>query len=602
VIPLISPLSGAFYPPDAEFGGGGKDDETVGNQWNLKRIGAPYAWGVTKGAASTVVYLLDLGADLSVTDMPTFTQFRVTTAVPVQDFATVTPNEAHGTAMLGLMGAPQSAAGMAGIAPLCTFVSLRGGLPIANTDLLHAINKIHADDLATPGQQLVFCIAAGACTAVLQDTANNDALNATLPADCVVCVPSGEYGTGTGTDGIPLDATPSIGYQTYVATQLAPHNVIIPNMLICGMTNQNDATLHYDSYRKIPGGSQASSSSKFGPELSVVAPGINVESRTPVSAGSSYAVFTGTSAATAHVAGIAALVRSNEAGLAGTAVCDRIRGTAAKTGPDLYGPVGSVVGPNQSRNDRMGHGRVDGAAVTVAAALGQCNVMIRDNPTDTGSEISSGWWVSDAIIVPASAFAGTGPLDASATSVFPAVTTAGSPLDTAFTNAVPSYTQIEATGDHYVFVRVVNATDASLIGKGDARCVRVTCVLAAISSGFMYPDWLALGDNFAAGICVPSSAPTDTGEQGYLAGTTEVPGPSPCPPIPAGGVAVFRFLATDAQITSGIHSAGYMYAPGLYHACILAMVNACNDVGAFPSGGDVRTAVNNLTQRNLVVV
>jgi hypothetical protein len=238
----------------------------------------------------------------------------------------------------------------------------------------------------------------------------------------------------------------------------------------------------------------------------------------------------------------------------------------------------------------MGHGRVDAAAVTAWQASGKSNMMVRDEPGDTGAEPSIGWYQSDVLIVPASV-GSTVPGDA--TSVFPAPTTGGSALDNAFTAAVTTgYYSFNATGDHYVFVRVKNSTAGTLPGTGDARCIRACIVLAAISTGFTIDDFMTADDNFAGGIVVPSSDPADPTqrEHGYFAG-----------PLAPGGVVIFRFLVTNAQMTTDLHSAPFQYAPGFYHACGLAMVTASNDLGPYNAVFDVRTQINNITQRNLTV-
>jgi hypothetical protein len=157
---------------------------------------------------------------------------------------------------------------------------------------------------------------------------------------------------------------------------------------------------------------------------------------------------------------------------------------------------------------------------------------------------------------------------------------------------IGSWSQFNATGDHYVFVRVVNSNDGSLPGTGDARCIRASVVLAAISTGFTIDDFIHADDAAASGIVIPSSDPADPTqrEHGYFAG-----------PLPPGGVVIFRFFVSNTQVTTGLHDPSFQYAPGFYHCCGLAMATASNDIGPYTAVFDVRTQINNITQRNLTV-
>lgn len=601
--PLVLPFAGTQYPiDDAEFGANADDDETVGNQWTMKRVGAPYAWFESTGSANVVVYLFDRGVRFATADLPAFTQiymFDGSVEVATQ------PNAEHGTGMLSVLGAPHNVAagaGMAGLAPGCTFVSLRTSTPLATSDLIEVFNQIAADHAADSTKQRILCSATPASSVVFRDTAVNDALNLTLPADCLVCAPSGNFGTDPADPFI--DAADSIGYLTFVLSE-AVYTSIVPNMLICGMTEQFNAARHYDDWRDSLGGGAANVGSKFGPELDVVAPGVGVRVRTTVPG---YGNAIGTSYATAHVAGIAALVRSVEPGLTGAQVRTRILQTTAKTGSFGYGLAAVVAGlqpppPNSCRNDHMGYGRVDAAAVTVWTAAGQANVIVRDNNTmpaptgDEGAEPSMGWWNSDMIIVATDTIPGDTSNGGGPVTSFPAVTTQGSALDGFFTAAVNGgNSTIGAAGDHYVFIRCKNK---NISGSQHARCIRATCVLASCSTGFTGPDdWLVEYDDVAGGmICCGA----DAYEDGYYASDQPVVANPAAPPVAPEDVVIFRLHVTAAQVAN-IHTPAFEYAPGFYHACALVMVDCSNDISTFPILGDFRNSINNLTQRNLAVV
>jgi hypothetical protein len=399
-----------------------------------------------------------------------------------------------------------------------------------------------------------------------------------LPSDCLVCVPAGDFGSGAG-----IDPSSAIGYEAYVTAQPPPNNTLLPGMIICGMTEQGIVAKHYDQWRDTIGSGAANVGSKFGPELSVVAPGANVLCR----AQAGYASSTGTSFATAQVAGIAALVRSLEPTLGAPAVALRIKATAAKTGQFGYSSA-----PEGPRNDHMGFGRADCAAATVWTAAGRSNMIVRDNPADEGVEPSIGWWISDVIVVAANTIPGDTTNAGGPVTAFPVVTDQTSALNGIFDTAVAGgNSTIGASGDHWVFVRVKNESFGGT--TADARCIRVTCNLASCSTGFMFPiDWVQSDDNVPMGIVV---AGADAREDGYLADPVGGGG------LGTGKTVIFRLHVTAAQV-AGIHTAAFEYAPGFYHACALAMVLASNDISPMTIAGDVRTQINNITQRNLAVV
>jgi subtilisin len=75
--------------------------------------------------------------------------------------------------------------------------------------------------------------------------------------------------------------------------------------------------------------------SSVGNELEVMAPGVNILSTTP---GNNYASFNGTSMASPHVAGAAALIKAKYPNLTSAQIRDRLRNTATNLGdPFFYG-------------------------------------------------------------------------------------------------------------------------------------------------------------------------------------------------------------------------------------------------------------------------
>jgi subtilisin len=73
--------------------------------------------------------------------------------------------------------------------------------------------------------------------------------------------------------------------------------------------------------------------SSVGQELEVMAPGVSVLSTTP---GNTYASYNGTSMASPHVAGAAALIKAKYPSLSSSEIRDRLRNTATYLGDPFY--------------------------------------------------------------------------------------------------------------------------------------------------------------------------------------------------------------------------------------------------------------------------
>jgi subtilisin family serine protease len=115
--------------------------------------------------------------------------------------------------------------------------------------------------------------------------------------------------------------------------------------------------------------------SNYGDLLDVVAPGVNI----PTTAiNSEYNLnFGGTSAATPHVSGVAALILSINPNLTRVQVSDIIESTARKIGPYTY----SSGRPNGTWNNEMGYGLVDAYAAVQAACATLPSVVNFTNQT-----------------------------------------------------------------------------------------------------------------------------------------------------------------------------------------------------------------------------
>ncbi len=225
-------------------------------------------------------------------------------------------------------------------------------------------------------------------------------------------------------------------------------------------------------------------------------------------------------------------------------------------------PYGSGINP---RNDQMGYGRI-----RADHAVDFADVMIKDDPTDTGVEPSTGVFWRDSDVVARK--------DAETQAVVEANFDVWQP-DPAQSRNI--YVKPDMS-DSYVYVRVQN------LGPATATNVRVRAVGAACATGFQYPtDWDAAEDATHL-VMTPNPWPGDPAAVGdeYVIGT-----------LAAGSTKIVRFSVSYTQAVKARDTWSG-------HACALAKVLADND-HAFnlfappsPLSGE-QNRRNNLVQRNL---
>lgn len=314
------------------------NDPRYAEEWGLPKINAPQAWDSTTGSASVVVAVVDTGADLSHPDL-------VGNLVPGYDMVDLGTNPTppagwrfegdfsgrdgvpadevgHGTHVAGTIAAvSNNALGVAGVAWQCKIMPVK-----ALTRL------VRIADGAVSGTGSSADVAAA-----IRYAADNgaSAINLSLGSSSSTTVEANAvaYAVGKGVVVVAAMGNDGSGNPSYPAAY--------PDVVSVGAI---------DSAEK------KASFSQTGSHIDVVAPGVGILSTVP---GGTYGTKSGTSMATPHVAGVAALIRSVKPTATVAEVTDILRTTAKPLRDVATDPI---------PNDRYGWGLVDAAAAVAKAA------------------------------------------------------------------------------------------------------------------------------------------------------------------------------------------------------------------------------------------
>jgi subtilisin family serine protease len=281
---------------------GAAPDDELWSQWqaDMRRIGMPSAWGITTGSTDVVVAVLDTGYEMNHEDLD---------AIPVvsrRNTRTGTNNVndgyGHGTHVAGtIASSTNNGVGVASMAP---------GVTIMPVKVLDANGYGYWSDFL---DGVDWAVAHGA-----------DVINMSL----------GSY----------LSANQVANWQpTFTAAWEAGA------MVIAAAGNNNNNTLFYPaSFAKVLSVSATTNNdtkasfSSYGPAVDVSAPGVSIAS---TYRDNKYYAMSGTSMATPHVAGLAALIRSIHPEFTLSEVETAIKSTALDLG-------------NAGRDNVFGHGRI----------------------------------------------------------------------------------------------------------------------------------------------------------------------------------------------------------------------------------------------------
>lgn len=436
---------------------------------------------------------------------------------------------AHGTAVLGLAAATWHDGKVVGVAGRCSIFALKTMSSVDASSVRRCLEKAINEDLgSTPPAKRVVVLPGTSDT--WQSTEFDALLDSALSKDHVLIIaPAGNADTE------PL---------AYPATH--------PAVMTVGAVGSDDMRAEDSIFWVF---------SQGGDELSVVAPGLALTTvdlagdpgyshNTDPYPDHVVAAFNGTCGAAALTLGAAAALFSRYPSLTASQVRAAIERSAEKVHRADYAYVETTTNTNPHHH-YMGYGRV-----SLYHAVDFADMMIRDNPTDTGVEPATGnmWRDADVVIRPTQ--------EAMTEALF----------DTYQPDASKSR-RIKQGQDNYVYVRVRN------LGPGTARNVSVTATIAAPSTGFGYPDdWY--GDPLSP-----------------LHGVTEPTSLTTVATLAAGASAILERRLPAAEADKVAAWGG--------HGCVLAAVLSANDyafTGREISGSGAQRISNNLVQRNVNTV
>jgi subtilisin family serine protease len=315
------------------------NDPQFTSQWGLSRINGPAAWDRTTGSPSVVVAVVDSGCDLDHPELiplivPGFdmVDLGVSPAAPPGwrfegDFAgrdSIPEDEVgHGTHVSGTIAClSNNATAVAGVNWQTKIMPIKA---------LTRMVRISDGQVRGVGSSADIA-------AAVRHAADNGAhiINMSLGS-----------------------SAPTLVESSAVAYAISKGLVVVAAMGNDGTNNPSYPAAYPDvvSVGAIDSADHRASFSQTGPHIDVAAPGVGIVS-TYLAGGT--ATLTGTSMATPHVAGVAALIKAAKPSATGAEIADILRSTARALRDDPGDPV---------PNDQYGHGCID-AKAAVDKAIG----------------------------------------------------------------------------------------------------------------------------------------------------------------------------------------------------------------------------------------
>ncbi|MBL7739342.1 MAG: S8 family serine peptidase [Chitinophagaceae bacterium] len=273
-------------------------------------IDATEAWDINRGKPEIVIAVIDTGCDMDHPDLKNNLLPRGTEDWDFADAGDPSPDDSdiHGTHVAGTAAAIDNTVGVIGVAPKCRIMPLRVNLTAGmNQNRADAINFVAAHATANPGRRYVINCSwkmSGDHTGV-----RNAIINA-VSKNVVVCFAAGNANTD-------IDVTPQ-------------YPAVYPEVIAVAATNQKDVRASFSNY---------------GTKVDVSAPGVNIYSSIP---DNTYTYLDGTSMASPHVAGLAALIWSRNKTLTNAQVRNIIQSTCD-----------NIDAKNPGFAGRLGRGRIN---------------------------------------------------------------------------------------------------------------------------------------------------------------------------------------------------------------------------------------------------
>jgi len=349
---------------------GSPDDTGFGNQWGMVKIQAPQAWEVTTGSNSIKIAIVDTGVDLDHPDLAN----KVISNINFSNSATTDDVYGHGTHVAGIAAAiTNNGIGVAGLGYSATIMSVK----VLDDTGIGAYSWIVSGIIwaADNGAEIINLSLGGSYAS----SALEDAVNYAWSKGVVVVAAAGNNG----------DTTPS--YPAYYT-----------NCIAVAATDANDAKASFSNY---------------GDWVDVAAPGVSIYSTLK---DNDYGYKSGTSMASPHVAGLAALVftmvgDSNGNGFLNDEVRSQIQATCDDIGVSGIGSgrinaywavqtctaTGASAGIVTNSGDGMpiaGAMVSDGVRTSLTDASGQYIITGVPEGTYTLTASAAGYFISSQVV------------------------------------------------------------------------------------------------------------------------------------------------------------------------------------------------------------
>lgn len=342
-------------------------DPLYSDQWSLKNTGqhsssgidikVEDAWEITEGSSDILVAVLDSGVDLIHPDLSgnLVNGYDAVNIYSGLNGAPPNNGRSHGTSVAGIIGAlKDNMIGISGIAPACKIMPVCVGYstPLYNPEAVRGFNWACSN-----GADVINCSwGGGNPDATLTSAIQNAVTQGRDGKGCVVVFAAGNAGAAS------VQYPASLGYVLAVGA------------------------ISYDGYRKtISSPDYENWGSNYGSALNVVAPGVLIPTTEWASyigySGSGYVTnFNGTSSATPHVSGIAALLLSEYPNLEQYEIRRLIETGCTKLSGYGYYDDGNY--PPYYKNTEVGYGLVN-----AYGSFNQAEILLQQKALDSISGI-----------------------------------------------------------------------------------------------------------------------------------------------------------------------------------------------------------------------